>query len=169
MLVKIISIMLENTYTADDLVERLGLMRTYYGKKIYADNSAVTVDDVLATECDQHTLKVLKTWETSFAKNNIQPVVVYEALDAVQEEFGGIPTVTLYTPVHFPPEHIERFGKWFRANVQPNILMSVHVDPRATGGCNVVWNGTHYDYSLRYYMHKHRADIVNLFNTQTHA
>jgi|GEM_PF-2467564 len=164
MLVKIISAMLDNTYTTDDLVERLGLMKKYYGKVLYSEGSTNTMDEIIGTECDDHTLQSLQVWVDSFKTNKIQPVAVYEALDAIQEELAGIPKVTLYTPVRFPPEHVERFGKWFRRNVQPNILMNMHVDPRATGGCGVVWDDTYHDYSLRYYIHKDRTRVVEMFN-----
>ena len=114
MLVKIISTVLENTYTTDDLIERLGLMRLYYGKRIFSKGATLTIDDVLATECESHTLEALRKWEEGFQASNIQPIVVYEALDTVQEEVAGMPSVVVYVPVRFTGEHVVRFGTWFR-------------------------------------------------------
>lgn len=169
MLVKIISTILENTYTTDDLIERLGLMRMYYGKRIYTKDTASTLDEVLGTECEAHTLEALRQWEEHFAKDKIQPVLVYEALDSVQEEVAKLPSVVLYVPVRFANAHVVRFGAWFRTNVQPNILLTLHVDPRSAGGCSLIWKNTYYDFSLHYYMQRTRDDIVSMFNTYVHA
>jgi hypothetical protein len=169
MLVKIISSMLKNTYTTDDLIERLGHMRTYYGVKIFSENSNKTLDEVLRTQCEPHTLKRLKEWERAFEADNIQPLVVYEALDTVQEEVVGMPTVTLYVPARFSPEDVERFGAWFRSNVQPNILLTLRVDPRSTGGCSMIWKHTYYDFSLHYYIQKNRDAVVKVVNEHIHA
>ena len=55
--------MLDNTYTTDDLVERLGLMKKYYGKVLYSEGGVKTMDDIIGTECDDHTLNSLSKWE----------------------------------------------------------------------------------------------------------
>ena len=114
-------------------------------------------------------MTVLEQWVDTFTKESIQPLVVFEALDSVQEDITGLPAVTLYVPVRFTPEQTEKFGMWFRENVQPNILLSMHIDPRATGGCSFIWNNVFYDFSLRYFMDKQREDIVASFNKHTHA
>jgi len=169
MLVKIISIMLKNTYTTDDLIERLGHMRTYYGVKIFSEGSTKTLDDVLRAQCEPHTLKRLAEWEQAFDAGKVQPLLVYEALDTVQEEVAGMPTVMLYVPARFNPEDVERFGTWFRENVQPNILLTLRVDPRSTGGCSMIWKHTYYDFSLHYYIQKNRDAIVRVLNEHIHA
>ena len=169
MLVKIISIMLKNTYTTDDLIERLGYMRTYYGVKVFSKGSDKKLEDVLRTTCDSLTIKRLKEWEKEFDAGNIQPIVVYEALDTVQEEVSAMPTITLYVPVRFSLEDNERIGKWFRDNVQPNILLTVRIDPRSTGGCSFIWKHTYYDFSLHYYIQKNRNAIVSMLQERINA
>jgi hypothetical protein len=161
--------MLHNTYTTDDLVERLALMRKYYGQRLFSGAANASLHDALKSECSTHTIEALTTWETRFTTEGISPLVVYEALDAVEEDLAGIPAVTFYVPIHFGPEHIERFGRWFRENVQPNILLTVRTDPRMVGGCGVIWKGTYYDLSLRYYVTARRNDIVKMFDKYTHA
>ncbi len=161
--------MLRNTYTTDDLIERLGLMRKYYNVRLFADGKNAVLREVLKDDCDERTITVLETWNKTFTAESIQPLVVFEALDAVQEDLTGLPAVTLYVPVRFTSEQTEKFGTWFRENVQPNILLSLHIDPRATGGCSFIWNNTYHDFSLRYFMNKQREAIVTSFNKYTHA
>lgn len=169
MLVKIISIMLKNTYTTDALVERLGLMRKYYGERLFVEGSTRSLEEVVQGECDQYTVTALKEWVRDFDATDVQPIMVYEALDTVQEELTTVPSVTLYVPVRFKPEQVEGFGKWLRANVQPNILMSLHIDPRATGGCGIIWKHVYHDLSLHYFIEKDREAIFGAFNTHLHG
>ncbi len=169
MLVKIISIMLHNTYTTDDLVERIGLIKKYYNKYLFTNDTDVTVRDVLLGECDPYTLKSIEEWDEKFKSSGVQPLVVYEALDVAQEDLMGIPSVTMYVPVSFSKSEVDKFGMWFRDNVQPNILLSLHIDPRATGGCVFIWNNKYYDFSIKYYIDKKHNDIVNMFNDYIHA
>ena len=161
--------MIENTYTTDDLVERLGLLRKYYDKVLFTDAADATVRSILEGECDERTLALLETWAATFEKQKIQPLVVYEALDTVQEDMAGVPAVTLYVPVRFTVEQVEQLGSWFRENVQPNVLLSLHIDPRTTGGCAFIWNDVYHNYSLRYYIDKRRDEITEVFNKYTHA
>lgn len=164
MLVKIISIMLKNTYTTDDLSERLSLMHKYYDKYLFVGGKDAILKDVLKNSCEENTLNSLEEWTTSFKKESIQPVVVYEALDSIREDLTGLPSVTVYVPVRFKYEQVKKIGIWFRENVQPNILISLHIDPRSTGGCSFIWKSVYYDFSLRYFLDKKKKDIFSIFN-----
>lgn len=173
MIVKIISIILRNTYTTDDLMDRLGLMRRYYEAILFKKNDAEpevrSIKDFFAHEREEYTLDVLEQWFASFQKSEIAPLVVYEGLDAIEEDISGLPTVALYVPVRFSHEHTERFGEWFRKNVQPNILLSLRIDSRVTGGCGLVWKDTYHDLSLRYYLNKNRAELLEGYDKYTHV
>ncbi len=169
MLVKIISIMLKDTYTTDDLSERLGLMQKYYNRYLFGGGEKTDIKKVLIDSCDTNTLKILENWTNRFDEESIQPIVVYEALDSIREDLTGLPSVTVYVPVRFPNKQVEKLGIWFRENVQPNILISLHIDPRATGGCSFVWNSVYYDFSLKYFLDKKKDDVVSIFNKHTHV
>jgi hypothetical protein len=173
MIVKIISIILRNTYTTDDLMDRLGLMRRYYEAILFKKNNVATeersVKEFFAHEREDYTIDVLDEWFTTFQKSGIAPLVVYEALDAIEEDISGLPTVALYVPLRFSHEHIERFGEWLRKNVQPNILISMRIDSRVTGGCGLVWKDVYHDFSLRYYLQKNRDALLRVYDTYTHV
>jgi len=161
--------MIEDTFTTDDLIERLGLLRKYYSTVLFAGGGDALVSDVLENECDERTMHILGRWVGVFNEQKIQPLVVYEALDAVQEDMAGVPSVRLYVPVRFSKEQVEQLGGWFRENVQPNILLTLHIDPRTTGGCAFIWKDVYHNYSLRYYMDKQRDEITKVFNKYTHV
>jgi len=161
--------MLRNTYSTDELMERLALMRNYYGKRLFAGGDDATLQEVVGPLCEQYTLSALQEWVDAFRSNNISPLVVYEALDTVEEDLSSIPSVLLYVPIHFNHAHVRRFGEWFRENVQPNMLLTIRTDPRMAGGCGVVWHDIFYDLSLHYHVHAQREAVVAMFDQHTHA
>lgn len=169
MLVQIITTMLTNTYTTDDLTDRVALMRRYYSVRLFAGGEQATIESTLADMCDTYTLGCLGQWHQAFEAAHISPLVVYEALDEVEESVAGLPAVTLYVPVRFGHEHVVRFGTWFREHVMPNLLLTIRIDARMVGGCGVVWNDVFHDLSLRYYMDRSRDTIITLCNTYTHV
>ena len=169
MLVKIISIMLENTYTTDDLVLRIGSMRKYYEQRLFQPGKEVTVRSAIENECDNHTLQAVEHWNERFEKEKVQPLVVYEALESVQEDLAGIPSIKLYVPVRFTPSQVEQLGVWVRTNIQPNILISLHIDPRVTGGCSFIWKDVYHDFSLRYFIDKKKKEIHDMFGKYAYA
>lgn len=161
--------MLENTYTTDDLVLRIGLMRKYYDQRLFRPGKEVTLRTAVEDECDQYTLRAVETWNDRFEKENMQPLVVYEALESVQEELAGMPSIKLYVPVRFTSPQVEQLGVWLRGNIQPNILMSLHIDPRVTGGCSFIWKDVYYDFSLRYFIDKKKDEIHEMFGKYAYA
>lgn len=170
MLVKIISTILRNTYTNDDLISRLAVMRKFYATVLYGSTFSgrmndLSLSDVIPESLDDHILRAVTEWRDTFARDGIQPLVVYEALDAVEEEITGLPSATLYLPIRFEQKHIELFGKWFRSNVQPNIMLNIRVDPATAGGCALVWNSVYYDFSFKYFVMKQREQIVKVFDS----
>jgi hypothetical protein len=169
MLVKIISIMLANTYTTDDLVERIALMRIYFGKRLFSGASELTVTEVLLGTCSEHTLATLERWMEQFRAAALSPLVVYEALDSIEEDIAGLPALTFYVPVRFDDASIERFGTWFRENVEPNLLLTLRIDPKVVGGCAFIWRDVYHDYSLRYYIDRENAEVFSMFDRYLHA
>ncbi|MBP9749533.1 MAG: hypothetical protein KBD21_02290 [Candidatus Pacebacteria bacterium] len=167
MLVRIISIILRNTYTTDDLSVRVVAMRKYYDTLLYKKKNAATKVDLqdVMQNIDGDTTEAVSEWLHDFEKAALQPIVVYEALDTVEEEIVGLPTVTVYVPIRFSKIHVKRFGEWFRSNVQPNIMLNIRIDSSTAGGCSFVWQNVYHDFSFRYYAHKEHERIVSAFNS----
>jgi hypothetical protein len=141
----------------------------YYGKRLFAGGEGLTPRDVLGMNIEPRTLDIIEGWQRSFKDGAISPLVVYEALDSIEEDLGGVPSVKLYVPIHFDVNFVEKFGTWFREEVQPNTLLTIRTDPRVAGGCAVIWKDTYYDLSLRFFMHKERTAILERFDELLHA
>lgn len=167
MLVKVISILIAHTYTSDDLIERIGFLRDYFGAKLFGGKDALSLDAVLPAEVDAHTRVVMRNLVAEFEKSELTAESVYQVLPDIEREVSRLPGVTLYVPVRFPSKQREEFGIWFRRHVQPNLVLTMRVDTRVAGGCAVVWNNVYHDFSLRYHMRAHRAELVAMFDRHT--
>lgn len=164
MVVKIINIILTNTFTTDELSERVGCLREYYAARIFKNDTTSSVADLCAPHVSEYTVAVLEEWDRAFKREKLSDREVYDALDHIEEEVSKLPSVVVYVPIRFTHEYVARFGRWFRANVQPNIFLKLHTDPRVAGGCAFVWNDRYHDFSLRFFIHKNRKAIVDMFN-----
>jgi hypothetical protein len=165
MLVKVINTVLEETYTTDELTERVGYMRDHYHKQAFTPSEAdVDVQKRFSGIADQYTLAILEKWEKEFSKLKLPARELYQTLETIEEEVSTIPSATLYLPIRFSPEYIAGFGKWFREHTEPNILLTVRTDSRLAGGCGVVWNDVYHDLSLRYFVHDSKRELVQMIN-----
>jgi hypothetical protein len=59
---------------------------------------------------------------------------------------------------------IERLGKWLRKQNHPLTLIVFVKDPEKIAGLAFAKEGKMYDFSLNYFIHKKRTDIMNIFN-----
>lgn len=170
MLVKIINTILEDTYTTDELAERVSVMHEHYGALAFTPKEeGHTVLNRYGTTLDPYTLTILTRWEQAFAQMKLSPKELYETFGVVEEEMSTIPSATLYVPVHFSPEYVAGFGKWLRENTKPNLLLTMRIDSRVSGGCALIWNNVYHDFSLRYFVHTKKLELVSMVNTTIHA
>lgn len=165
---KIISIMLQNTYTSDDLVKRLGWLRVFYSEHLFNGKGEDSLKTILGKECEEENIQVLQEWIDDFKKNNLLEHEVYEAINEIEKKVSTLETITLYVPIKFSHQYIARFGKWFRENVQRDTLLTLRTNPEVSGGCGVVFNDVYHDFSLRYFIKKSRAELINMFNKHSH-
>jgi len=59
------------------------------------------------------------------------------------------PDITITLAVSLPEKEVRRLGRWFRQNIDPQILLDLRRDPKIIGGCQLIWQGFEGDFSLR--------------------
>lgn len=164
---RIIAIVLANTFTADDLLRRIALLRLYLEAHLFGDaeGKKETLEGILLKEkVDAATSGALREWEASFAKNAITLESLRIALTSVEEDIRGLPSLRLYVPTLLGSSEVQRVGMWVRREIDPNLMLELHVDARAAGGCAFVWHDTFHDYSLRHFMRTHRSELIASFD-----
>lgn len=60
-----------------------------------------------------------------------------------------LPMATVTLAVSLPKEEVARLGRWFRRNIDPQVLLDLRQDPKIIGGCQIIWQGFEGDFSLR--------------------
>lgn len=167
MVVKIISIILSNTVTTDDLTERLSLLRGYYQTKLFggAEDQKLGIREYLKDQAtNEEHVQALEEWEQAFKRQQVTGKSVYDSYELINKELGALPTTTVYVPVKFPQKELQGMGEWFRREVQPNMMLEVKVDAGTVGGCAIVWGSVYHDFSLRYAIRKKREEVIEMFN-----
>lgn len=60
-----------------------------------------------------------------------------------------LPVVTLTLAIFPTKDETQQLERWFRRNVDPQILLNIRQDPNIIAGCRVIWQGFEGDFSLR--------------------
>ncbi len=157
-----LSLILKHTYTKPDLHRRLRLVREYLEGKLFAGASETLAGFLSANGATQEDVIEMAYWGdeffTQFSREN-----VYAKLKVLADEANELPILSLY--VSYEPNSYEtgQLGEWCRKNVDPKLLLELHIDPIILGGCAFVWNGLYRDYSLGYYLRQKKSEIAEIF------
>jgi len=60
-----------------------------------------------------------------------------------------LPVVILTLAIFPTKDETQQLERWFRRNVDPQILLDIRQDPKIIGGCRIIWQGFEDDFSLR--------------------
>jgi len=160
----------ENTYTVKDLHRRLRLMQQCLESVLYDEPDQMRITPVatrreraietLADERDKATLQTLDEQDW----NSFTAATLATKMKALLEESEQLPVMTLYLPVAFTDKQLAPLSAWARREVAAGIMFEVLIDPKVVGGCAFVYNGTHFDWSLRRYLRAKRGVITSLLN-----
>lgn len=160
--------LLQNTFTTDSLYQRIRSLRQYYETHLYAQDDAERHSTVAALcqkqGLDADTCRALEEWERYFTEHASGPEEVLKTLHELEGQIHVLPSVVIYLPLIFEDVEIAKIAGWFRIHVRKGMLLEVKIDANVTGGCAFIWNNTYYDFSLRYFMRKERAEIVSMLN-----
>ncbi|MFC1647322.1 hypothetical protein ACFL1A_03485 [Patescibacteria group bacterium] len=152
--------LLETSYTKDEVLRRLGIIKKYLEQKLYKSeelNLETFLEDEKVIDADKEML--LKTSDEiikSLNKDNM-----YKVLDDVKKKVGELETVKIYLPYESDTKENMNLGKWFRDHVGKTSLLDIKKDSSLVGGCAVATKGKWQDYSLRYFIRKEKNEIVN--------
>jgi hypothetical protein len=153
---------LSSSFVKADIMRRLRIIREFLEQLFYSPGEKHTLEKYLSvSQVSSDDQAAIVSWGkdyfSQFTKEN-----AYDLLNAMTEEIKNLPTINLYIPVRPPSEEIMKLGTWMRTNVNPRVLIELHVDPATFGGCSFAWNGVYYDYTLRHYLRKKTEAIRQL-------
>lgn len=159
---KLLETVIANTYTKSSFYRRLACLRAYIEKKYFSKSGFKSFPEYLEEqEIDSEDKAALKKWSEVFSKRLSQSSF-YKKLEALRDEFSGLPSVAIYLPFRAPDEELNKIGEWLRKNVKKDLVMDVKFDPAMVGGCGLVWKGYYKDYSLKNFFSANRDKVKEM-------
>lgn len=146
---QLLTTILKTSFSRTDLHRRVRLWRAFLEKQYFGKGKRDALLKFLTSEkVSVADTEAIVSWGDAFyetfTKDN-----AYELTDILIESLKGLQLVNLYVPFEPTEQDLQRYGEWFRANVDKYILIDVHVDSATFGGCAFAIEGVMRDYSLR--------------------
>jgi len=155
-----VALTVEDTHAVTDL------LKEFFEFSFFSDHQEMSQDKLLSTfiagknlsEARIEMLKALPdTFWKLFTRDNL-----YERINELTEYVRSVPHIVLYVPIILPQDEIKKLSNWIRTNVDEKVLMDIKIDPTAVGGCKFAWKGMYHDFSIRYFVKKHKSELVSM-------
>lgn len=159
-------LLLNVAYTTEDAHSVLELLKEFLESYFFSEHALTSREKIL-----EAFIKDKKVTKGGAAMLNSLPAAfweavtrenMYEKIDSFAKTFDSLPRIVLYVPKKLPYDEIKKVGQWMHSNVEKNLLMDIRVDAKAIGGCKLAWKGVYHDFSLRYFIKKHKRELVSM-------
>ena len=159
--------LLEHTYTRDNLHRKMLLLEEFFEKVFFQEHTSegslkdrlrdFLLDKNVGEYLRNSLLSLSDEFYAQFTSDSFRNI-----FDTLRKEMDNLPHMKLYVPTLLPPVEVEKLGKWCRENVAPNMFLDLEVEPSTVGGCAFVWNGVYHDFSLSYFIEAHKSQMKQL-------
>jgi len=152
-------IILNNTFSKTDYLRRLTILREFLEKKYFSDGNMIFLDFLNQIKASQHDREATALWDVNFfnlfTKDNL-----YLVINSLVASLKSLPILTVYLPVMLDDYQIDELGRWFRTNINPEVLMDIKINLLLVSGCAYVWKGKYHDLSLHFFLSK-KQSVIN--------
>lgn len=157
-------IIIATTYTTSEARERLALLRRFLEDVFFGSSHVTPTAERLAEFLDAEgvamsTQRVLTTWLKTLS-GALSRESLYDVLLSIERSVSALPVLGVISPVALSERETAHLGVWAREHVRERVLIDFRVDPAAVGGCRLLWDAHSRDFSLGYFVEKHRDEIV---------
>ncbi len=154
--------LLDKTFTSADFHRRLTLLRSYLDSTLFSEGKEQNLKTFFTAKNipvdDQKSLSELPpSFFSSFTRAN-----AYHLLSKVENLFKTIPVITVYLPFDPMGDMTQKAGAWFRTYMHQLVVLDIHLATSFVGGAGFAYKGSLYDFSLSYYLRKHKSDISQI-------
>lgn len=161
---EILDTILKTGFVKSDVHRRIRILRQYLEHTFFGSGEKQELSVFLASmSVPQNDQDIMLSWGDAFyhtfTKDN-----AYDLVDSVGAKIKDLPVMNVYVPIELDKAQVERFGAWFRQNVDEHILVEFHLEHNTVGGCAFAWQGVYQDFSLRHYLHGRNEDIQKIID-----
>ncbi len=147
----ILSIILTNTYSINQLKHRLGLLKTYLEGQIFGIEKPIPQTDPWINALDKNLL-------SGFNKDNL--TLTFENLHT---QIASLEVLTLYLTFEPDETTLTQLGEYVRKTFNRMVLLDTKYDPNLIAGAALVWKGLYKDFSLRSKIEEKKGEILTSF------
>ena len=152
-------IILKKTFSKADYLRRVTILREFLEKKYFSDGNTNFLEFLTQIKASQHDREAAALWDENFfnlfTKDNL-----YLVINCLVSALKSLPILTVYLPVMLDDYQIDELGRWFRTNINPEVLMDIKINLLMVSGCAYVWKGKYHDLSLHYFLSK-KQTVIN--------
>lgn len=153
------AIILQKTYTKSDYIRRCTVLREYLETKFFKDSSLGFSQFLAKANISENDKGALLTLDEHFF-NLFTRDNLYIIINGLSESLKALPVLTLYLAVNLDDPQISQLGRWFRENLNPELIMDVRCNPTLVTGCAYVWNNRYKDLSL-HFLFAQKEEFIN--------
>ncbi|TSC66660.1 MAG: Uncharacterized protein CEO21_129 [Microgenomates group bacterium Gr01-1014_80] len=135
----ILSTILTNTYTIQDLRRRVRLLKSHL-ENIYFGHHR----EELSPEDSSWISSLSDSFVSEFNKDNIHAL-----FNSLEDQIKKLNPLVIYLAFEPGQEQIEQIGFWVKKNLTQPKVFEIKIDPALLGGAALVNGGVYKDYSLR--------------------
>lgn len=156
---KLLSVIIQNTYSTADLNRRISLAREYLEGLLFSGNTANPADFAKKRTLTPEETLSFAQWDKDLI-SGFTPDNVYARFDGLKEEAKKLPVITVYLPFNPDSGEAAKIGIWLRKTLaDPRIVMDIKTKTELLGGCAYVWKGVYHEFSLHHFVKKNKEEI----------
>lgn len=159
----------KNFYTIQDIYLATSLLKEFFDSYFFTSKKKESCKPALKKFLKKHgefehiNRGLLSLGDDFYETFN--PDTSASIFDLLAKKIEECKQIILYVPILLPFDETKKIGEWIHANIEKSILIDLKVDRFAAGGCAFVWNGVHYDFSLRYFLKKKEKEIIQMIRS----
>ncbi len=149
----ILTTLLTNTYTVQDLRHRVRILKSHLENILFGHHT-----EQLSPEDSRWIGSLPHSFTNQFNKDNVYPL-----FDQLEDQIKKLNPLVIYLAFEPGQEQIEKIGQWFKKNLAKLPVFEIKVDPGLLGGVALVNSGVYKDYSLRSKIQEQEETILAEF------
>ncbi|OGE37328.1 hypothetical protein A3D79_00090 [Candidatus Daviesbacteria bacterium RIFCSPHIGHO2_02_FULL_39_8] len=156
---KILTTILNNTYTLSQLRKRVNILKNYLTLRFFGNSQEW---EKQANQFDPEEIAWLQnldeTFWQNFNKDNVYPI-----FEEIEKNLAKANILNVYLPFETNSQIAATLGQYMRKLFDRVILFDIKLDPSLIAGCALSWQGIYKDYSLRKKIADNRIQLMESF------
>ena len=162
-----LTVILKTGFIKADLLRRIRIIREFTEQRFFASDGEKGKKDLeeflSKDEFSDDDRKIIKGYGQEFFRSYTKENA-YDFLEEIEKGVKKLETINVYVPMELDAASVEKLGMWVRDSIGQNILIELHIDVTAVGGCAFARGGAYHDFSLHHAFTTHGKEIKGILD-----